>query len=312
MTKDTGRPDASGVADPSPLAAPRPGAHSAPAAPRTLSLLAVRPLTLNTRASEGVPPPTAARSDGPPVVTARWPGTPAAPQRDPAPPAGAPARPTPGPSAVTPAIPPLQRGSTTHPTTGPEGPGVQRPGASDSVQRVPVVRPAPPQPMAHGPVAQRAAAFPGIPSTAPAPAPAPAPMDAAAVPVVRLRPRAEPRTEPRTESRAVGAPGPGPVPGGGSSRTAPPVQRDITGTTDAAVPAGVPAKAVPARGRSRSASAPPAPAKGGTAQHGETPQDPGLDLDDLARRLLDPVSRLLRTELRRGRERMGRPYDGRR
>ncbi|WP_277347721.1 hypothetical protein [Streptomyces barkulensis] len=42
------------------------------------------------------------------------------------------------------------------------------------------------------------------------------------------------------------------------------------------------------------------------------PQDPGLDLDDLARRLLDPMARLLRTELRRGRERTGRPYDGRR
>jgi syndecan 1 len=49
------------------------------------------------------------------------------------------------------------------------------------------------------------------------------------------------------------------------------------------------------------------------ARRPETPQDdPGLDLDDLARRLLEPVSRLLRTELRRGRERTGRPYDGRR
>jgi syndecan 1 len=37
-----------------------------------------------------------------------------------------------------------------------------------------------------------------------------------------------------------------------------------------------------------------------------------LDMDDLARRLLDPVARLLRTELRRGRERAGRPFDGRR
>ncbi|MCS0605675.1 hypothetical protein NX794_31395 [Streptomyces sp. LP11] len=40
--------------------------------------------------------------------------------------------------------------------------------------------------------------------------------------------------------------------------------------------------------------------------------DAGPDLDELARRLLDPVSRLLRTELRRGRERTGRPFDGRR
>lgn len=44
----------------------------------------------------------------------------------------------------------------------------------------------------------------------------------------------------------------------------------------------------------------------------ELRRDPGLDLDDLSRRLLDPVARLLRTELRRGRDRTGRPYDGRR
>ncbi|MDT0406778.1 hypothetical protein RM528_33590, partial [Streptomyces sp. DSM 41635] len=44
----------------------------------------------------------------------------------------------------------------------------------------------------------------------------------------------------------------------------------------------------------------------------DNPQTPGADLDDLARRLLDPLARLLRTELRRGRERTGRPYDGRR
>ncbi|WP_436963693.1 hypothetical protein [Streptomyces sp. SudanB148_2056] len=49
-----------------------------------------------------------------------------------------------------------------------------------------------------------------------------------------------------------------------------------------------------------------------TAHRAETPQDPGMDLDELARRLIDPVARLLRTELRRGRERTGRPYDGRR
>ncbi|MFG2602860.1 hypothetical protein ACGFT2_04725 [Streptomyces sp. NPDC048514] len=48
-----------------------------------------------------------------------------------------------------------------------------------------------------------------------------------------------------------------------------------------------------------------------TARPG-APQEPGIDLDDLARRLLEPVSRLLRADLRRGRERAGRPYDGRR
>ncbi|MGW2542760.1 hypothetical protein ACWC5I_18270 [Kitasatospora sp. NPDC001574] len=42
------------------------------------------------------------------------------------------------------------------------------------------------------------------------------------------------------------------------------------------------------------------------------PQGGDLDLDDLARRLLDPVARLLRAELRRGRDRAGRTFDGRR
>ncbi|MEU6019395.1 hypothetical protein ABZ826_37035 [Streptomyces sp. NPDC047515] len=38
----------------------------------------------------------------------------------------------------------------------------------------------------------------------------------------------------------------------------------------------------------------------------------GTDIEELARRLLDPVSRLIRADLRRGRERAGRLYDGRR
>ncbi|WP_234102361.1 hypothetical protein [Streptomyces venezuelae] len=64
---------------------------------------------------------------------------------------------------------------------------------------------------------------------------------------------------------------------------------------------------------------PPATATGTTssgrskrAGDGVPPGGPDLDLDELARRLLDPVARLLRTELRRGRERAGRPFDGRR
>ncbi|MER7047636.1 hypothetical protein ABT391_22600 [Streptomyces jumonjinensis] len=35
----------------------------------------------------------------------------------------------------------------------------------------------------------------------------------------------------------------------------------------------------------------------------------GADIEELARRLLDPVSRLIRADLRRGRERAGRLYD---
>jgi syndecan 1 len=43
-----------------------------------------------------------------------------------------------------------------------------------------------------------------------------------------------------------------------------------------------------------------------------TADEPPPDLDDLARRLIEPVARLLRAELRRGRERAGRPHDSRR
>ncbi|MDO0928892.1 hypothetical protein QQY24_27055 [Streptomyces sp. TG1A-8] len=80
---------------------------------------------------------------------------------------------------------------------------------------------------------------------------------------------------------------------------------------------------VSAHGRQRSASAPPPAARTAAKPSGGTPEggtgrprgasgEPGIDLDDLARRLLDPVSRLLRADLRRGRERAGRPHDGRR
>jgi syndecan 1 len=104
------------------------------------------------------------------------------------------------------------------------------------------------------------------------------------------------------------------VGGGSGGGAATPVQREASGV-GGAVPKGVPDKAVPTRGRSRSASVSSGSvgSSGKRAAHrAEAPQDPGIDLDDLARRLLDPMARLLRTELRRGRERTGRPYDGRR
>lgn len=104
----------------------------------------------------------------------------------------------------------------------------------------------------------------------------------------------------------TGAPGPSPA-AGEAGRAAPPVQRDITGTGGGTVSKDVTAKAAPA-GSAGTSSAPVR----GAARHTEAARDPGADLDDLARRLLDPMARLLRTELRRGRDRTGRPYDGRR
>jgi syndecan 1 len=44
----------------------------------------------------------------------------------------------------------------------------------------------------------------------------------------------------------------------------------------------------------------------------EPSAEPPPNLDDLARLLIEPVARLLRADLRRGRERAGRPHDGRR
>ncbi|WP_052498849.1 hypothetical protein [Streptomyces vietnamensis] len=133
---------------------------------------------------------------------------------------------------------------------------------------------------------------------------------AAAIPVVRVvRPR-------------VVTPGARSASGGGNSPAVPEVQRAISGAGKAVpdvpdvpgVSKGVPAKAVPAaRGKQQYSGTASASASGRrTERSADAAQDPGLDLDDLARRLLDPMARLLRTELRRGRERTGRPYDGRR
>ncbi|MEU3523099.1 hypothetical protein AB0E62_04405 [Streptomyces sp. NPDC038707] len=194
--------------------------------------------------------------------------------------------------------------------------------AAPTVQRVPVVRPAPPRADSPGP----GTSIPSLPSAPSASAPAPS------LPVTA--PQAPPLAD-----RPAGTAGPAPVPAvpvpvvrwrspartGAASGAAPVVQR----AGDAAAPA------TPKRGHHRSASVPgtSSASASGTAsgtstgsasgassgsrksavhRSSENPPDPGLDLDDLARRLLDPVARLLRAELRRGRERTGRPHDGRR
>ncbi|MCC9311669.1 hypothetical protein LN042_32170 [Kitasatospora sp. RB6PN24] len=70
-----------------------------------------------------------------------------------------------------------------------------------------------------------------------------------------------------------------------------PVQRSAGSTPSPAVPASITVSRAPA-------AAPPA-----------NPAPSVPDVDELARRLVEPVGRLLRAELRRGRERAGRPYD---
>ncbi|MFH8341879.1 hypothetical protein [Streptomyces sp. AM6-12] len=213
------------------------------------SLLSARPLTLSTRAPEGMPHPDAPGAPAkPPVVAASW-------RREPAPEARQ-------------AAPQVQR-----------APASTRPA-------LPVVRPDTP--------VQRAAAGAALPLTeAQAPplqaSPAPAsltPPGGLPVPVVRVARPAEPAPV---------------LPGGVQVDV---VQRDAKGA----------ATGKSATDRPRSASAPAAFRAPGTTAGGKeaAPQDPGVDLEDLARRLLDPLARLLRADMRRGRERAGRPYDGRR
>ncbi|WP_229866956.1 hypothetical protein [Streptomyces gelaticus] len=76
---------------------------------------------------------------------------------------------------------------------------------------------------------------------------------------------------------------------------------------------GVPVRAAPVKPAE-------APRRAGAAGSADSPSEEApaanrvsaADIEELARRLLDPVSRLIRADMRRGRERTGRLYDGRR
>ncbi|MFD4941867.1 hypothetical protein ACFVYE_09080 [Streptomyces sp. NPDC058239] len=111
-----------------------------------------------------------------------------------------------------------------------------------------------------------------------------------------------PRLSVRVPQRA-----PAPATGAGvSGSTAEVLQR---AAADAGI-TGVPVRAAPVK---------PAAPTGRTGPAGSATADPpaanrvtGADIEELARRLLDPVSRLIRADMRRGRERTGRLYDGRR
>lgn len=89
-------------------------------------------------------------------------------------------------------------------------------------------------------------------------------------------------------------------------REAPPDPTPAKSSTDPTppvpgVPAGVPVTVVPKEHDPPTDDTPAEP--DGAGNH---------DIDELARRLIEPVGRLLRTELRHGRERFGRTYDRRR
>ncbi|MFB6816188.1 hypothetical protein ACFCV8_16775 [Streptomyces sp. NPDC056347] len=107
---------------------------------------------------------------------------------------------------------------------------------------------------------------------------------------------------------ASAPPAPAPRPGT-SAHHADVLQRAAADAGITGVPVrAVQAKPAPAPGR----PGPAAPARAGAADAPETHRITGADIEELARRLIDPVSRLIRADLRRGRERTGRLYDGRR
>ncbi|MER7770886.1 hypothetical protein [Kitasatospora sp. NPDC096140] len=94
-------------------------------------------------------------------------------------------------------------------------------------------------------------------------------------------------------------------------------QAGLTGVPLTAVPARTPTTTLQPAPQSTQPTHSARPARSASPpETGGPPVETGghgpADLDELARRLVEPVGRLLRTELRRGRERGGRPYDGRR
>ncbi|AXI75992.1 hypothetical protein G6W61_13415 [Streptomyces sp. KAI-26] len=125
------------------------------------------------------------------------------------------------------------------------------------------------------------------------------------------------RVPPHTPSPALGANGPG------ATHRQPPTQAQALQRAAAqAGLTGVPVKAVPPRSArpktiQRSDTTDAADITGTsetTTTETTTPANriTGAELDALARRLIDPVSRLIRADMRRGRERAGRPHEGRR
>ncbi|MEW2176340.1 hypothetical protein AB0890_08415 [Streptomyces sp. NPDC005406] len=161
--------------------------------------------------------------------------------------------------------------------------------------------------------------MPVVPETgAPATGPAPEPGAPSGVPQPLTVRASHPAPARLGGDRQGGGPG-SPTP-----RIPAPATRDqaLQRAVEAAGLSGVPVRVVQPKsaksGKSarsgqpaRSASA-PVPTAADAAGAPRANEVNGLDIEELARRLLDPVSRLIRADLRRGRERSGRPYDGRR
>lgn len=213
-----------------------------------------------------------------------------------------------GPAESQPAPPPPAPRSPV-PGTPPGAPTMTS--APSATRPVPVVRPHPPgtgRPGATAVPVQRMA-FPVVPESAAPATTGPVPesvMSATTGPpplAVRI-PQRTPNPNPPPTPVASQPPAAG---ARASSATAEVLQR---AAADAGI-TGVPVRAAPVQraeppGRTR----PTGPAA--TAEPPAAHRVTGADIEELARRLIDPVSRLIRADLRRGRERTGRLHDGRR
>lgn len=235
-------------------------------------------------------------------------------------PATAPSRTDAHPPEQGPAGAPAARRPVAPPPAARPAPAVPgTPPARSDARPVPVVRPHPPATERQGAAAvpvQRLA-FPVVPESATPATITPVPESAGSAPsgpptlAVRVPQRAPAPTSTAAHARTpAAAPTAAPAAGNRASRaTAEVLQR---AAADAGI-TGVPVRAVPVQRSDPPArttpAGPDAPAPGDPATANRVT---ATDIEELARRLIDPVSRLIRADLRRGRERTGRPYDGRR
>ncbi|XIG73045.1 hypothetical protein C1N81_06055 [Streptomyces sp. SGAir0957] len=267
-----------------------PGAGAASRIRPTVRLLSARPLSVSTQAASG-PALPAPRPGGRPVVVARW-------------------------SQAGPSARDGGDAQTSAPRPAADGPrhiqrvtGAPAPGSGSGSPVTHVVRPA-----SAAPTLQSAphASVPARPLPVSAPQGQLPPVQPTFAATPGLPARQEPhRTAPvvRPAARVVQRDGGTPASSGGppaaSSMSTPGTQTTAatstrTSSTGTGTGTGTGTSAATVANRTTAST--------GT----QTSPAPGIDLDDLARRLLDPVSRLLRTELRRGRERTGHPTDRRR
>ncbi|MFJ1546030.1 hypothetical protein [Streptomyces sp. NPDC088246] len=174
------------------------------------------------------------------------------------------------------------------------------PSVPSAAQPVPVVRPHPPAPDRPGAAAvpvQRMA-LPVVPESG-------APMATGPEAGVGSPPPGPPGLSVRVPQRA-----PAPAAGAGVSGSAAEVLQRAAANAGIS---GVPVRAAPVKRSMPSGGTGPAGSvEPATAEAPAANRVTGADIEELARRLLDPVSRLIRADMRRGRERTGRLYDGRR